>query len=48
MAAPRHFYVSELPDAREYIKAVSECSGHADPGLVLRVYAHLMPDMKHR
>lgn len=32
-----------LLDAGESIKAVSESLGRADPGLTLRVYAHLMP-----
>ena len=44
MHALRHFYASVLLDAGENIKAVSEYLGHADPGLTLRVYAHLMPD----
>ncbi|MFJ6617167.1 hypothetical protein ACIQOW_06225 [Kitasatospora sp. NPDC091335] len=33
---------------RESVKAVSEYLGHADPGLTLRVYAHLMPESRHR
>lgn len=32
----------------ENIKAVSEYMGHADPGLTLRVYAHLMPASRER
>ncbi|MEV0533638.1 tyrosine-type recombinase/integrase [Kitasatospora sp. NPDC050463] len=48
MHALRHFYASVLLDAGESIKAVSEYLGHADPGLTLRVYAHLMPDSRHR
>lgn len=35
-------------DAGENIKAVSEYTGHADPGMTLRVYAHLMPDSRER
>ncbi|MFE4517862.1 tyrosine-type recombinase/integrase [Kitasatospora sp. NPDC056783] len=48
MHALRHFFASVLLDAGESIKAVSEYLGHADPGLTLRVYAHLMPDSRHR
>ena len=48
MHALRHFYASVLLDAGESIKAVSEYLGHSDPGLTLRVYAHLMPDSRHR
>ena len=48
MHALRHFYASALLDAGENIKAVSEYMGHADPGLTLRVYSHLMPDSRER
>lgn len=48
MHALRHFYAYALLDAGENIKAVSEYMGHADPGLTLRVYAHLMPDSRER
>ncbi|MEV7182814.1 site-specific integrase [Kitasatospora sp. NPDC093102] len=48
MHALRHFFASVLLDAGESIKAVSEYLGHADPGLTLRVYAHLMPDSRRR
>ncbi|MFJ4633194.1 tyrosine-type recombinase/integrase [Streptomyces sp. NPDC088847] len=48
MHALRHFYASVLLDAGENIKAVSQYLGHSDPGLTLRVYAHLMPDSKER
>ncbi|MFE0089502.1 MULTISPECIES: site-specific integrase [Streptomyces] len=48
MHALRHFYASVLLDAGESIKAVSEYLGHADPGLTLRVYAHLMPSSQER
>ncbi|MFF4471762.1 tyrosine-type recombinase/integrase [Streptomyces sp. NPDC001599] len=48
MHALRHFYASALLDAGANIKAVSEYMGHADPGMTLRVYAHLMPDSRER
>ncbi|CAM5441337.1 hypothetical protein GCM10010222_77380 [Streptomyces tanashiensis] len=48
MHALRHFYVSVLLDAGESIKAVSEYLGHSDPGLTLKVYAHLMPSSRDR
>jgi integrase len=48
MHALRHFYASALLDAGESIKAVSEYLGHSDPGLTLRVYAHLMPSSTDR
>jgi integrase len=48
MHALRHFYASMLLDAGESIKAVSEYLGHSDPGLTLRVYAHLMPSSRDR
>lgn len=48
MHALRHFYASALLDAGESIKAVSEYLGHSDPGLTLRVYAHLMPSSQER
>ncbi len=35
-------------DAGESIKAVSESLGHADPGLTLKLYAHLMPSSRDR
>jgi hypothetical protein len=37
-----------LLDAGENIKAVSEYMGHSDPGLTLKIYAHLMPDSQDR
>ncbi|WP_445073184.1 hypothetical protein [Streptomyces sp. SAS_267] len=43
MHALRHFYASVLLDAGENNKALAEHLGHSDPGLTLRVYAHLMP-----
>ncbi|MEU7020958.1 tyrosine-type recombinase/integrase [Streptomyces sp. NPDC046203] len=48
MHALRHFYASALLDGGENIKAVSEYLGHGDPGLTLRVYAHLMPSSQER
>jgi integrase len=48
MHALRHFYASVLLDAAEYIKALAEYLGHSDPGLTLRVYAHLMPSSQER
>lgn len=48
MHALRHFYASVLLNAGESIKAVAEYLGHSDPGLTLRVYAHLMPSSKER
>lgn len=44
----RHFYASVLLDAGENIKAAAEYLGHSDPGLTLRVYAHLMPSSRER
>ena len=48
MHALRHFYASVLLDAGESITVVSKYMGHTDPGLTLRVYAHLMPNSKER
>lgn len=48
MHALRHFYASVLLDAGENIKALAEYLGHSDPGLTLRVYAHLMPSNRER
>ncbi|ELP71095.1 site-specific integrase [Streptomyces turgidiscabies] len=48
MHALRHFYASTLLEAGENIKAVSQYLGHSDPGLTLRVYAHLMPSSHER
>jgi integrase len=48
MHAQRHFYASVLLDAGENIKALAEYLGHSDPGLTLRVYAHLMPSSQER
>ena len=48
MHALRHFCASVLLDAGENIKALAEYLGHSDPGLTLRVYAHLMPSSRER
>lgn len=48
MHALRHFHASVLLDAGENIKALAEYLGHSDPGLTLRVYAHLMPSSQER
>ncbi|XMN07464.1 tyrosine-type recombinase/integrase [Streptomyces griseobrunneus] len=48
MHAMRHFYASVLLDAGENVKALAEYLGHSDPGLTLRVYAHLMPSSQAR
>ncbi|MEU6392863.1 site-specific integrase [Streptomyces sp. NPDC046939] len=48
MHALRHFYASVLLDAGENVKALAEYLGHSDPGLTLRVYAHLMPSSQER
>ncbi|MDT3400403.1 site-specific integrase, partial [Streptomyces sp. B1866] len=48
MHALRHFYASVLLDAGENIKALAEYLGHSDPGLTLKVYAHLMPASQGR
>ncbi|MDH2389743.1 tyrosine-type recombinase/integrase [Streptomyces sp. HNM0663] len=48
MHALRHFYASVLLDAGENVKALAEYLGHSDPGLTLRVYAHLMPSSQQR
>lgn len=46
--ALRHFYASVLLDAGENIEALAEYLGHSDPGLTLRMYAHLMPSSQER
>jgi integrase len=48
MHALRHFYASVLLDSGESIKALAEYLGHSDPGLTLKVYAHLMPTSRDR
>ncbi|MFE0761099.1 tyrosine-type recombinase/integrase [Streptomyces smyrnaeus] len=48
MHALRHFYASVLLDAGENIKALADYLGHSDPGLTLKVYAHLMPSSQQR
>ncbi len=48
MHALRRLYASVLLDAGESVKALAEYLGHSDPGLTLRVYAHLMPSSQER
>jgi hypothetical protein len=49
MHALRHFHASVLLEADENIKALAaEYLGHSDPGLTLRVHAHLMPSSQER
>ncbi|CAL9547722.1 hypothetical protein SUDANB1_04362 [Streptomyces sp. enrichment culture] len=48
MHALRHFYASVLLDAGESVNALAEYLGHSDPGLTLKVYAHLMPSSRGR
>ena len=48
MHALRHFYASVLLDAGENVRALADYLGHSDPGLTLRVYAHLMPESADR
>jgi integrase len=48
MHALRRFYASVLLDVGESIKALAEYLGHSDPGLTLRVHAHLMPSSQER
>lgn len=42
--ALRHSYASALISAGVSVRAVAANLGHADPGITLRTYAHLMPD----
>ena len=39
---------SELLDAGESIRTVSDYLGHADPGFTLRTYTHLVPSSEGR
>lgn len=48
MHALRHFYASALIDAGESASPVAEYLGHADPGFILRVHAHLFPSSEDR
>lgn len=48
MHALGHFHASVLLDAGENVKALAEYLGHSDPGLKLRVYAHLMLSGRER
>ncbi len=38
----RHFYASTALHEGESVKALSEYLGHADPGITLRTYTHLV------
>lgn len=42
-APPEEPFLTLLP-----IKALAEYLGHSDPGLTLKVYAHLMPSSRDR
>ncbi|MGC9670271.1 tyrosine-type recombinase/integrase [Planosporangium sp. 12N6] len=44
----RHTYASVLLDAGESVKALAAYLGHADPGLTLRTYTHLLPTSEDR
>lgn len=46
--ALRHFFASTALHEGETIKAVSDYLGHADCGLTLRTYTHLMEDSSER
>jgi integrase len=48
MTTPTTELASSHGKHRCSIKAVSEYLGHSDPGLTLRVYAHLMPSSQQR
>jgi hypothetical protein len=48
MHALRHTYASVLLEDGVSIKALAEYLGHADPGLTLRTYTHLMPSSEDR
>lgn len=44
----RHHYASVLIAGGESVVAVAERLGHEDAGMVLKIYAHLMPDSEDR
>ena len=44
----RHHYASVLLDAGVSIAALASYLGHADPGVTLRVYSHMMPETEDR
>ncbi len=48
MHAGRHFYASVELEAGTSIRALAEYLGHADPGLTLRTYTHLMPQAQDK
>lgn len=39
----RHFYASERLEAGESVVSLTQRLGHADPGFMLRKYAHFLP-----
>ena len=44
----RHHFASVLLSEGVDVRALAEYLGHGDPGLTLRVYAHLMPNAADR
>jgi len=44
----RHTHATILLSEGEYINDVSERLGHADPGVTLRIYGHVLPDRRRR
>jgi len=48
MHALRHYYASVLLAGGVDVRALSECLGHHDPAITLRIYAHLMPGAENR
>jgi hypothetical protein len=46
--ALQHFYASTALHEGESIKALSKYLGHADPGVTLRTYTHLVEDSSQR
>lgn len=46
--ALRTYFASVLLDAGESIGAVADYLDHADPGITLRTYAHMMPTSADR
>jgi integrase len=48
MHALRHYYASVLLAGNVDVRTLAEFLGHQDPGMTLRVYAHLMPGADDR
>jgi hypothetical protein len=48
MHALRHYYASVLLARGVDIRALATYLGHRDPGFMLRVYVHLLPDANDR